>query len=113
MSIMSLVSQTESLFAKIYPSFKNFPRFEIPGMVFFIKQNFINFLATLRLASRVKSKRIQYLIEADVHLQQVKTCFQMSAKLKYISKSFYLKLQEELEKITFQLSYLFKADIVK
>lgn len=102
-------SKAESLFHQIYPSLINYPRGEKYSVVQSIKENFINFLANINLASSVKSKRITYLQEADANLQTLKMLFRLSVKRKFIKEPFFDDISERLTEINKLLVGYFKS----
>lgn len=102
-------SKAEALFHKIYPSLINYPRGEKYSVVQSIKENFINFLSNINLASSVKSKRISYLQEADACLQTLKMLFRLSVKRKFIKEPFFEDISEGLTEINKLLVGYFKS----
>lgn len=56
------------------------------------------------MANSVKTKRLQYLQEADGHLQVLKVLIKLSKQRKYISVGFFKELDLELTEINKLLS---------
>ena len=69
-----------------------------------IKDNFFNLLKCISLGNSVKSKRTQYLQEADGYLQVIKVLIKLSKQRKYISVGFFKELDLELTEINKLLS---------
>lgn len=63
-----------------------------------------NLLKCISLGNSVKSKRLQYLQEADGHLQVLKTLIKLSKQRKYISVGFYEETDLKLTEINKMLS---------
>ena len=70
---MKCYSELEHLFYRVYPALKNFPASEKYCLCQEIKFMFLESLKSMSLASSVKSKRKQYLYEAESNLQHLST----------------------------------------
>lgn len=106
MSVSDLIlyKKTEQLLYKIYPRLVNFPKSEKFSLCHDIKQCFYELLKYVSMANSVKTKRLQYLQEADGHLQVLKVLIKLSKQRKYISVGFFKELDLELTEINKLLS---------
>lgn len=94
-----LFSKTEELFHKVYPTLNNYPRAEKFSVVQEIKMGFIRLLKFITLAANIKSKRKEYLFQADSELQQLKMLYRLSVKRKFIRLGFFEEVSEKLTEI--------------
>ncbi|MFW6134792.1 MAG: four helix bundle protein [Elusimicrobiota bacterium] len=108
-----LYSKTETLFFRIYPALRNFPKSEKFARCHQIKEHFIELLKNTSLANSVKSKRKTYLQEADGILQNVKTLVRLSKHQKYLSKGFYEDIHLNLSEINALLVGYIKQTVSK
>lgn len=92
-------SKAETLFFRVYPALRNFPKSEKFAMCHQIKEHFIDFLKYVSMANSVKSKRKVYLQEADGILQNLKTLIRLSKHQKYLSTGFYEDISLSLSEI--------------
>ena len=86
---MKCYSELEHLLYRVYPALKNFPASEKYCLCQEIKFMFLESLKSMSLASSVKSKRKQYLYEAESNLQHLSTLLRFARNQKYIGKGFY------------------------
>ncbi len=94
---------------KVYPRLKNYPKSEKFSLCQNIKDNFFNLIKCISLGNSVKSKRMQYLQEADGYLQVLKILMKLSKQRKYISVGFYKDIDLELTEINKLLSGYIKS----
>ena len=88
----------------IYPTLKNYPQSEKYVLCAEIKQNFIDLMKNIMLASKVKSKRKHYQNLADGYLQTCKILVKISYDLRYISENFFHDIDLRLSEIGRMLS---------
>ena len=96
---MICFSKLETLFHRIYPALRNFPRSEKFSLSQEIKNTFLHCLRCMSLANSVKSRRKEYLLECEGYLLHLTTLIRLSNKEKYISKGFYEDIDTSLTEI--------------
>lgn len=96
--------RVETLLYRIYPALKNFPKSEKFGLCENIKQEFFNILKYIQLANSVKSKRVQYLQEADGHCRILQILIKLSKEQEYISIGFFRDIDLEVSTICNMIS---------
>lgn len=111
MSVGDLIvyRKTEELLYKLYPKLVNFPKSEKFSLCQNIKENMFELLKYIVLGNSVKSKRLQYLQEADGHLQILKVLVKLSRQRKYISQGLFREIDMELTEINKLLSGYIKS----
>lgn len=109
MNDLLLYSKTESLFFRVYPTFRNYPKSETHSLCRMVKEHYVELLKHIELANKVKSKRIPYLQHADAYLQGIKSLTKLSHKQKYISRGFYEECSDALSEINALLVGYFKS----
>ncbi len=101
---LTVYRKTEELLYKIYPRLVNYPKSEKFSLCQNIKENFFNLLKCISLGNSVKSKRMQYLQEADGYLQVLKVLTKLSKQRKYISEGFFKEVDLQFTEINKLLS---------
>jgi len=108
---LKVQTRTEQLLYRLYPRLTNFPQSEKFGLAARIKEAFFDILKFISLGAAVKSKRLQYLQEADGHLQTLKVLIKLSNHRKYIGQSFFKEIDLELSEINAMLSGFIKSAV--
>lgn len=108
---MKCYSELEHLFYRVYPALRNFPVAEKYSLCSMIKENFLESLRFMSLASSVKSRRMQYLQEAEATIQHLNTLLRFSRNQKYISKGFFEDIDLKMTEIKRMLSGWIKSTI--
>lgn len=108
---MKCYSELEHLFYRVYPALKNFPASEKYCLCQEIKFMFLESMKSMSLASSVKSKRKQYLYEAESNLQHLNTLLRFARNQKYLGKGFYEDIDLILSSIKRMLSGWIKETI--
>ncbi len=108
-SDLKVYRRSEELLYKVYPRLKNYPKSEKFSLCQNIKDNFFNLMRCISLGNSVKSKRMQYLQEADGYLQVLKVLMKLSKQRRYISIGFYQDIDLELTEINKLLSGYIKS----
>lgn len=108
---LKLYRKIEELLNRIYPMLVNFPKAEKYSLCSEIKGTFYNLLQYIARANYVKSKRLNYLQEAEGYLTQLRLLIKLSFNLKYISKGAYKDLDESLTEISKMLAGYIKQTI--
>jgi len=101
---LEVYKRSEELLYKYYPRLINYPKSEKFSLCQSIKENFFDLLKFISLGNSVRSKRLQYLQEADGHLQTLKVLVRLSKQRRYISVGFYKEVDLELTMINKLLS---------
>ena len=113
MSIHNMLcySKLEHLYYRVYPALKNFPVSEKYSLCVHIKDCFLGALKSMSLGNSVKSKRKQYLQEAEAELQHLGVLVRFSRNQKYISKGFFEDIDTALSEVKALLSGWLKQTI--
>ena len=113
MSIHNMLcySKLEHLYYRVYPALKNFPIAEKYSLCVHIKDCFLGALKSMSLGNSVKSKRKQYLQEAEAELQHLGVLIRFSRYRKYISIGFFEDIDTALSEIKALLSGWLKQTI--
>ncbi len=113
MSIHNMLcySKLEHLYYRVYPALKNFPVAEKYSLCVHIKDCFLGALKSMSLGNSVKSKRKQYLQEAEAELQHLGVLVRFSRNQKYISKGFFEDIDTALSEVKALLSGWLKQTI--
>lgn len=101
---MLVYRKSEELLYKVYPRLIKYPKAEKFALAQQIKETFYGLLKSISLGNSVRSKRMQYLQEADGYLQILKVLFKLSKQRKYISIGFFEEVDLELTDINKLLS---------
>lgn len=96
--------KTEELMYKIYPALQNYPKHERYALTQIIKTEFFELLKFIALGDKVKSKRREFLQNADGHLQTIKVLMKLSKKRRYISVGYFEEIDLKLTEIDKLLS---------
>lgn len=108
---MKCYSELEHLFYRVYPALRNFPVSEKYSLCAMIKENFLESLRFMSLASSVKSKRKQYLQEAEASIQHLCTLLRFSRNQKYLNKGFFEEIDLKMTEIKKMLSGWIKSTL--
>lgn len=108
---LKVQARTEQLLYRVYPRLVNFPQSEKYGLSARIKEAFFDILKYIALGAAVKSKRKEYLQQADGHLQTLKILIKLSNNRKYIGQAFFTEIDYELSEINAMLSGFIKSAV--
>lgn len=106
-----LHKKVEDLFYRLYPTFRNYPKAEKHSLCHEIKLHFIDLLKLISLANSVKSKRLNYLQQADGTLENVTVLMRLSRNMKYISRGLFADVDSALTEIKALLVGYLKSSI--
>lgn len=107
---LKIYKKAELTLNRIYPTLKNYPKAEKYVLCAEIKGAFYDLLKNILLANKVKSKRLYYQQEADGYLQFCSVLMKLSYDREYISKGFYVDIDDNLAEIGRMLSGWIKSN---
>lgn len=103
-----IITKMDTVLLSIYPSLRNFPKFERLGLSPKIRDTILSFNTYMHLANKVASRRMQYAQEADGFLMVLKNCLYLAHSQRYISTGFHWDLSKELTGISDMLTSYIK-----
>jgi len=106
-----LYRRIEEFLYNIYPRLVKYPKSETHCLCKSIKDTIYNLLKYIALGNYVKSKRKQYLQEADAYLKMLKVLVKLSNRQRYISIGLFRKYDIELTEISKMLSAYIRSTI--
>lgn len=101
--LLKTYRRVEVLFDEIYPSLKNYPRYEQPSTVAQIKEQFHLTISKILRASEVKTKRRPLMDEIASHVYHLISLFHFSRRHKFISLGFHSEINLKLSTISVEL----------
>lgn len=109
----TIITKTETMLYNFYPKLRNFPMYERHALSATIRTTFLEVIKCIHLASKVRSKRITYLQEADGYLETIKSALNLAHNQKYISMGQHFKMFDELLNVNDLLVSYIKESVHK
>lgn len=110
---LKLYRKAEEFLNKIYPRLINFPKSEKYSLCSEIKECNYKLLTYIAKARFVKSKRLQYLQEAESYLEMLRVLTKLARNRKYLKYGGFKDLDEDLTEISKMLTGYIKSTLNK
>lgn len=104
-----VMTKVETLFFRLYPVFKRFPKSEKYSLTARIKEAFYDIICHLATGSSVPSRRFVEYQLADANIKKLKFMLKTAYKQKYFSNSNYEETDLEMTEIAKMVSAMIKT----